>query len=95
MLQIIAEGANGPVTLGADKILLDRKILVIPVSNYAATALSYFVGVAIGGGGGSHNNLCMGYGHVARLPPEDPAHPILSCRDPRGCTMPRARPHAS
>ena len=27
-------------------------------------------------------------GHVARLP-EDPAHRILSCRDPRGWTMPR------
>ena len=24
------------------------------------------------------------YGHVARLPAEDPAHRILSCRDPRG-----------
>ena len=33
------------------------------------------------------------YGHVARLPAEDPAHRILSCRDPRGWTMPR--PHAS
>ena len=29
-------------------------------------------------------------GHVARLPAEDPAHRILSCRDPRGWTMPRA-----
>ena len=32
------------------------------------------------------------YGHVARLPTEDPAHWILSCRDPRGWTMPRGRP---
>ena len=35
------------------------------------------------------------YGHVARLPAEDPAHRILSCRDPRGWTMPSGRPHAS
>ena len=35
------------------------------------------------------------YGHVVRLPAEDPAHRILSCRDPRGWTMPRGRPQAS
>ena len=35
------------------------------------------------------------YGHVARLPAEDPAHRILSCRDPRGWIMPRGRPQAS
>ena len=35
------------------------------------------------------------YGHVAGLPAEDPAHRILSCRDPRGWSMPRGRPHAS
>ena len=29
------------------------------------------------------------YGHVARLPPEDPVHRILSCRNPKG------RPQAS
>ena len=34
-------------------------------------------------------------GHVARLIPEDPAHRIISCRDPRGWTMPKGRPHAS
>lgn len=34
-LQIIAEGANGPTTLRAHEILLDRNILVIPVSNSA------------------------------------------------------------
>ena len=34
-------------------------------------------------------------GHVARLPAEDPAHRILSCRDPRGWSMPRGRPQAS
>ena len=35
------------------------------------------------------------YGHVARLLAEDPAHRILSCLDPRGCSMSRGRPHAS
>ena len=35
------------------------------------------------------------YGHVARHPAEDPAHRILFCRDPRGWSMPRGRPHAS
>ena len=35
------------------------------------------------------------YGHMARLPAEDPAQRILSCRDPRGWTMPSGRPHAS
>ena len=29
------------------------------------------------------------YGHVARLPAEDPNHRILSCQDPRGGTIPR------
>ena len=35
------------------------------------------------------------YRHVARPSAEDPAHRVLSCRDPRGWTMPRGRPHAS
>ena len=35
------------------------------------------------------------YGHVAQLAAEDPAHQILSCRDPSSWTMPRGRPHAS
>ena len=35
------------------------------------------------------------YSHVARLPSEDPAHPILFWRDPRGWSMPSGRPHAS
>ena len=35
------------------------------------------------------------YGHVARLPVEDPAHRILSCRDPRGWPMPSGRLQAS
>ena len=29
------------------------------------------------------------YGHVARLPAEDPAHRIIPCRDPRGWAIPR------
>ena len=35
------------------------------------------------------------YGHVTRLPAENPAHRILSCRDLRGWSMPRGRPQAS
>ena len=35
------------------------------------------------------------HGHVARLPAENPAHRILSCRDPSGWSMSRGRPHAS
>ena len=35
------------------------------------------------------------YGYVARLPAEDPAHRILSCRDPKGWSMPMGHPQAS
>ena len=35
------------------------------------------------------------YGHVARLSAVDPAHRILCCRDPRGCTMPKGLSRAS
>ena len=35
------------------------------------------------------------YGHVARLPANDPAHRILSCRDPVRRTMAVGRPRAS
>lgn len=30
-LQIVAEGANGPTTIGAEKILHGKNVLVIPV----------------------------------------------------------------
>ena len=32
VFQIIAEGANGPTTIEADQIFLERNVLVIPVS---------------------------------------------------------------
>ena len=35
------------------------------------------------------------FGHVVRLPAEDTAHLILSCRDSRGWTMSRGRSQAS
>ena len=35
------------------------------------------------------------YGHVARLPAKDPAHRILSGRNPSVWTMPNGRPQAS
>ena len=31
VFQVIAEGANGPTTPAADRILIDKKVLVIPV----------------------------------------------------------------
>ena len=35
------------------------------------------------------------YGHVARFPDADPAHQILSVREPREWRRPMGRPHAS
>ena len=35
------------------------------------------------------------YGHAVRLLAEDPAHRILSCREPSGWTMPKGCPQAS
>ena len=32
VVQVVAEGANGPTTLPAERILQERKVLVIPVS---------------------------------------------------------------
>ena len=41
---------------------------------------------------GAQERLC---GHVERLHMEDPAHRTLSCRIPRGWSIPKVCPHAS
>jgi len=35
-IQIVAEAANGPTTLAADKVLRDKNVLVIPVSTLSS-----------------------------------------------------------
>lgn len=45
-LQIIAEGANGPTTPEADKIFLEKNIMVIPVSHPCLPVL-YILGIII------------------------------------------------
>lgn len=37
LVQIIAEGANGPTTPDADKVFLENNVMVIPVSTQAHT----------------------------------------------------------
>lgn len=45
LLQIIAEGANGPTTPAADKYFLENNIMVIPVStNNAHRNANYNIG---------------------------------------------------
>lgn len=45
LVQIIAEGANGPTTPDADKVFLENNVMVIPVSTQAHKHTSTHTGM--------------------------------------------------